>query len=66
MRMGKRKRTKTTEEGRLDPELRSLVEARAQEILEEDPSERSARTMRMLAERIAYHEIMAERESASG
>jgi hypothetical protein len=38
------------------------IDVRAQEILEVDPKERGARTMRLLAERIAYHEIMAERE----
>jgi hypothetical protein len=48
----------------LDPKLRRRIEERAEEILTEDPRERSARTQRLLAERIAYLEIMAEREAA--
>jgi hypothetical protein len=60
MRIWKRKTERT-----LDPELRRRVEVRAQEILEEDPAERSARTMRRLAERIAYHEILAEQKRAT-
>jgi hypothetical protein len=47
----------------LDPELRRRIEERTEEILTEDPRERTARTQRLLAERIAYNEIMAEREA---
>jgi hypothetical protein len=50
----------------LDPELRRRIEERTEQILTEDPAERSARTQRLLAERIAYHEVMAEREAARG
>lgn len=46
-----------------DPELRRRIEERTEQILREDPAERSATTQRLLAERIAYHEIMAEREA---
>lgn len=45
----------------MDEETRKRIEARAQEILDEDPKERDERIMRSLAERIAYHEVMAER-----
>jgi hypothetical protein len=40
------------------------LEERVEELLNEDPEERHARTMRLLAERIAYHELKAESESA--
>ena len=36
------------------------VEERAEEILREDPVVRRERTMRLLAERIAYHEARNE------
>ena len=46
----------------MDEETRKRIEKRAQELLDEDPKERSARVMRKLAERIAYHEVLAEKE----
>jgi hypothetical protein len=36
------------------------IEERAEEILREDPVVRRERTMRLLAERIAYHEARIE------
>lgn len=45
----------------MDEETRKRIEVRAQEVLDEDPKEREERIMRRLAERIAYHEVMAER-----
>jgi hypothetical protein len=48
----------------LDPELRRRIEERTEQILNEDPRERSAKTQRLLAERIAYHEIMKELEAS--
>lgn len=44
----------------MNEEMKTRIEAHAQEILDEDPKERDARTMRQLAERIAYHEMKAE------
>ena len=61
MRIWKRKTKR-----KLDPELRRRIEERTEEILNEDPAERSARTMRMLAERIAYHEVLAEEKRSAG
>jgi len=46
----------------MDEETKKRIEQRAQELLDEDPKERNARVMRKLAERIAYHEVMAEKE----
>jgi TRAP-type C4-dicarboxylate transport system substrate-binding protein len=45
----------------LDEETMARIRARAEEILNEDPAERAERVRRMLAERLAYHEVMAER-----
>lgn len=43
------------------------IEQRAQEILDEDPEQRSERVMRLLAERMAYHEAkLAEERAARG
>jgi replicative superfamily II helicase len=44
----------------MDEEMRKRIERRAQEILDEDPKERAKRVRRLMAERIAYHEIAAE------
>ena len=46
-------------------EKKKTIEARADEILNEDPRERHARVMRMLAERLAYHEARVEEERPS-
>jgi hypothetical protein len=48
-----------------DEALREQVRARADEIMTQDPHERSQRTMRILAARIADHEIKLEQERAS-
>ena len=53
-----------TRRDEFDPELRRRIEERAEQILSEDPRERSAKTQRLLAERIAYHEVMRELEAA--
>jgi hypothetical protein len=49
----------------MDEKTKKRIEKRAQEILDEDPKQREERTMRMLAERIAYHELKAEEERAA-
>ncbi len=46
----------------MDEQTMKRIEQRAQELLDEDPKERTARVMRQLAERIAYYEVMAEKE----
>jgi hypothetical protein len=49
----------------IDEEMRKRIAVRTEQILNEDPKERSERTMRMLAERIAYHEIRDEQRAAA-
>ena len=46
-------------------EKKKTIEERADEILNEDPHKRHERVMRMLAERLAYHEAKAEEERAA-
>jgi hypothetical protein len=50
----------------LDADVRRRIEERTEQLLNEDPRERSARTQRLLAERIAYHEVMRELEARQG
>ncbi len=49
----------------MDEQTKKKVERRAQEILDEDPRTRSARIQRMLAERLAYHEIREKEQRDS-
>jgi hypothetical protein len=42
------------------------VSERVEQILNEDPKTRHERTMRVLAERIAYYEVKAEEERQRG
>ena len=46
----------------MDEKTKKRIEERTRELLEEDPAKRHERVMRGLAERIAYHEVMAEQE----
>ena len=46
----------------LDPELQRRIAVRAQELLDEEPRVRSDKTQKLLAERIAYNEIVYGRD----
>ena len=49
----------------MEKKTTKTIEERAEEILNEDPQKRHERVMRMLAQRIAYHEAKAEEERAT-